>query len=133
GSTAERGPVLPSRRPRPTRQHPDRRGLVERPPPRFVARRAADHQKVRPAPSQHDPDEPATRAPQRHIADRPARLLKRLDERHDLTPILRRRTLRPRHDALDSPQLCHHSLPRLLVQVVSLKSQESLPYTPGTG
>ena len=68
GSTAERGPVLPSRRPRPTRQHTHRHGLVERPPPRLGARRAADHQKVRPAPSQHDPDLPATLAPQRHPA-----------------------------------------------------------------
>jgi len=63
GRTAERGLVLPSRRPRLTRQHPDRHGLVQRVPPRLVARRAADHHEVRPAPSQRDPDQPATLAP----------------------------------------------------------------------
>ena len=50
------------------RQHPARHGLVERPTLHLGARRAADHQKVRPAPSQHDPDLPATLAPQRHPA-----------------------------------------------------------------
>ncbi|MGE5687643.1 MAG: hypothetical protein ACM34D_09100 [Gemmatimonadota bacterium] len=50
--------------------------------------------KVRPAPSQHDPDLPTTLAPQHHITDRPTRLLKLLNERYDLAPILRWRTLR---------------------------------------
>jgi hypothetical protein len=62
GSTAERGPVLPSRRPRPTRQHPDRRGLVERPSPRRDARRAADHQEVRPPPRRGRNARPVERA-----------------------------------------------------------------------
>ena len=39
------------------------RSLVEHPPSRLNVRRAADYQKVRPAPSQNDPDQPATLAP----------------------------------------------------------------------
>ena len=69
----------------------------------------------------------------RHIADRPTRPVQSLDDRHGVAPILCRRTLRPRHDALSPPQLCHRSVPPLLFQVVSLKSQESLPHARWTG
>ena len=71
-----------------------------------------DYQKVHPAPSQHDSDQPATLAPQRHIADRPTRPVHSLDDRHGVAPILCRRTLRPRHDALSHPRSAIARCPR---------------------
>jgi hypothetical protein len=74
--------------------------------PQLTIRRSA------PAPSQHDSDQPATLAPQRHIADRPTRPVQSLDDRHGVAPILCRRTLRPRHDALSHPRSAIARCPR---------------------